>query len=42
MHAMRNGKDHCISYENTQGNLDLGKQIAKLAFNWGGKIKPEE
>ena len=42
MHALRNNKDHCINYEHTQGNLELRKQIAKLAFNWGGKIKPDE
>src|SRR5688572_27179986 len=42
MHALRRHKDHCISYEDPQGNLELRKQIAKLAFNWGGKIKPDE
>lgn len=42
MLAIRNSKDHCISYEDTQGNIELRKQIAKLAFNWGGKIKPDE
>ena len=42
MHALRNSRDHCINYEHTQGNLELRKQVAKLAFNWGGKIKPDE
>ena len=42
IHALRKSKDHCISYENTQGNIDLRKQIAKLAFNWGGKFKPDD
>ncbi|MBK5269921.1 MAG: PLP-dependent aminotransferase family protein [Bacteroidia bacterium] len=42
MYALRNSKDHCIGYENTQGNIELRKQIAKLSFNWGGKIKPDE
>jgi len=42
MHAIRNYKDHCMQYEHTQGNLELRKQIAKLAFNWGGKVKPED
>ncbi len=42
VHALRNHKDHCISYEHAQGNVELRKQIAKLAFNWGGKIKPDE
>jgi DNA-binding transcriptional MocR family regulator len=42
MHVLRNSKDSCISYEHTQGNVELRKQIAKLSFNWGGKIKPDE
>ena len=42
VHALRNSKDHCIQYENTQGNIELRKQIAKLSFNWGGKVKPDE
>src|SRR6185369_5093029 len=41
-HALRSEKHHCINYEHTQGNDGLRKQIAKLAFNWGGKIKPED
>jgi len=42
VHTLRHHKDHGIGYEHTQGNLELRKQIAKLAFNWGGKVKPEE
>jgi DNA-binding transcriptional MocR family regulator len=42
IHALRHTRDHCITYEHTQGSPELRKQIAKLAFNWGGKIKPEE
>jgi DNA-binding transcriptional MocR family regulator len=42
VYALRNHKDHCLSYEHAQGNIELRKQIAKLAFNWGGKIKPDE
>ena len=42
VYAMRNTKDHGISYENKQGNIELRKQIAKLAFNWGGKINADE
>lgn len=42
VYALRNSKDFCLSYEHTQGNIDLRKQISKLAFNWGGKIKPDE
>lgn len=40
--ALRNHKDHCIGYEHTQGNPELRKQVARLSFNWGGKIKPDE
>ncbi|MBL7732470.1 MAG: PLP-dependent aminotransferase family protein [Chitinophagaceae bacterium] len=42
MHVLRHSKDHCISYEHPQGHAGLRKQIAKLSFNWGGKIQPEE
>jgi DNA-binding transcriptional MocR family regulator len=42
MYALRNTKDNGINYENPQGNPELRKQIAKLAFNWGGKVKPDD
>lgn len=42
VHALRHTKDHGIGYEHTQGNPELRKQIAKLAFNWGGRIKPDD
>lgn len=42
VHALRHHPESCINYENTQGNPELRKQISRLAFNWGGKIKPEE
>lgn len=42
VHALRNTAGHCIGYEHTQGAPELRKQIAKLSFNWGGKIKPDE
>lgn len=42
MHVLRNSKDSCINYEHVQGNVELRKQIAKLSFNWGGKVKPDE
>ena len=42
VYALRNSKEHCINYELTQGNIELRKEIAKLAFNWGGKVKPDE
>jgi DNA-binding transcriptional MocR family regulator len=42
LHALRSSKDHCLGYEHIQGNVDLRKQIAKLAFNWGGSITPDD
>jgi len=42
VYALRNTKDHCMDYEHTQGNVELRKQITKLAFNWGGNVKPDE
>jgi len=42
MHALRNSKNYCLGYEHVQGNPELRKQIARLAFNWGGKITPDE
>jgi DNA-binding transcriptional MocR family regulator len=42
VHALRTSKHHCLNYEDIQGNLELRKQISKLCFNWGGRIKPEE
>ncbi|MEO8763333.1 MAG: PLP-dependent aminotransferase family protein [Ginsengibacter sp.] len=42
VYALRNTKVHCINYEHPQGNIELRNEIAKLAFNWGGKVKPGE
>ena len=42
IYALRNTKNNCIDYELTQGNIELRKQIAKLAFNWGANIKADE
>ena len=33
IHSLRNEKDSCITYEQTQGNIELREQIAKLSFN---------
>ena len=38
VHAFRNSKTNCLHYEDIQGNMDLRKQVVKLAFNWGGKV----
>jgi DNA-binding transcriptional MocR family regulator len=40
--ALRDSPDSCISYEHTHGNPALRAQVARLAFNWGGKVKPDE
>jgi DNA-binding transcriptional MocR family regulator len=42
VHALRNAPDHGIGYEHTQGAPELRKQIARLAFNWGGTVSPDE
>lgn len=42
VHALRSTKDHCLSYEDTQGNPELRNQVARLAFNWNGNISAEE
>ena len=42
VHALRSSKTHCLNYEDIQGNHDLRKQIAKLCFNWGGRVQPED
>jgi DNA-binding transcriptional MocR family regulator len=42
IHALRSSADHCLKYEETQGNIELRKQIAKLSFSWGGKCSPAD
>jgi len=42
MHAMRASRHHGIQYEQIRGNLELRRQLAKQAFNWGGKFTEEE
>ena len=42
IYALRNTKNNCLDYEHTQGNVELRKQIAKLAFNWGKNVNPDE
>ena len=42
IYALRNTKNNCIDYELTQGNIELRKQIAKLAFSWGASIKADD
>jgi DNA-binding transcriptional MocR family regulator len=42
VHAMRASKHHGIMYEDIRGNPELRRQLAKLAFNWGGKFSEED
>jgi DNA-binding transcriptional MocR family regulator len=42
VHALRTSKYHCLNYEEKQGNPELRRQAAKLAFNWNGKVKADE
>ncbi|MCW3106956.1 MAG: PLP-dependent aminotransferase family protein [Segetibacter sp.] len=42
VHALRTSKHHCLSYEDIQGNIELRKQVAKLSFNWSGKISADD
>lgn len=34
--AIRDSKTNCMQYEHIQGNVNLRRQIARQAFNWGG------
>jgi DNA-binding transcriptional MocR family regulator len=36
VHALRQSETSCLHYEHIQGNVQLRKQIARQAFNWGG------
>ncbi len=42
MQVLRDQPAACTSYEHTQGNPELRKQVSRLAFNWGGKVKPDD
>lgn len=42
MHVLRQSPSSCIHYEHVQGNIDLRKQIARQAFNWGGVFTEED
>lgn len=41
VHALRS-QNHCIPYANIQGDVSLRRQLARLAFNWGGNITKED
>src|SRR5690606_34035917 len=42
VHVLRNFKDSGVSYDHPQGNVELRTQIARLAFNWCGKVKADD
>ena len=42
MQVLRDSETSCLHYEEIQGNIDLRKQIARQAFNWGGVYKEED
>ena len=42
VHALRTSKTNCLNYEDIQGNKELRKQVAKLAFNWNGKYSADD
>ena len=41
-HVIRNYPHHCLHYEAIQGNAVLRRQVARMAFNWGGVLSEEE
>ncbi len=42
MEAIRKSPNGNTNYESLQGNIDMRKQIAKNAFNWGGQISEDD
>ncbi|WP_082216430.1 aminotransferase-like domain-containing protein [Dyadobacter psychrophilus] len=42
MEAVRNSPESCTNYDEIPGNLNLRKQIARYAFNWGGNVTADE
>lgn len=42
VHAFRHSPTSCVQYEDVQGNPELRKQVARMAFNWGGKINEND
>jgi len=42
VHAIRSSRSHGLQYEDLQGNPDLRRQLALLAFHWGGKYSGED
>jgi len=42
MHVLRESKNSCTNYEHVQGSEVLRKQIARQAFNWGGRLHEDD
>ncbi|MBS1665705.1 MAG: PLP-dependent aminotransferase family protein [Bacteroidetes bacterium] len=42
IHALRSTPNHGLNYENKQGNVELRRQLARLAFHWGGKFSADD
>ena len=42
MEAIRKSPNGNTNYESLQGNIDMRKQIAKNAFNWGGQVSEDD
>jgi DNA-binding transcriptional MocR family regulator len=42
IHALRASSHHGIQYEHSQGNPELRRQLARLAFHWGGKFAADD
>jgi len=42
IYALRNSRHQGIQYEHCQGNPELRRQLARQAFNWGGKFSAED
>jgi DNA-binding transcriptional MocR family regulator len=41
-HVVRQSASSCLHYEHVQGNVDLRRQIARQAFNWGGALSEDD
>ncbi len=42
VHALRSSPSHGIQYEDMQGNPELRRHLALLAFHWGGKYSGDD
>lgn len=42
MHVLRKSPTSCLHYEHVQGNIELRRQVARQAFNWGGVVSEDD